>query len=195
MNTPLGKCLVIPFYVTHKSNIIENNNIGNGQFIPRFTRVCVIKLSSTNHLSCSCGYCQRWLMPCNHICSLISNIELYTIDLFHIKWWKHFNFLYKLGKSNKDIKTRSSLHSALIESREKDFHSDNGKFKGVPLTGTPLLDHLTSMDISSNSSDDKLLRFMKKVLDMNKSNICICKNTNAHKESLLHYTPTTSFQL
>ena len=170
------------FYVTHKSNLDELNTSQNKTNIPRFARILVITKTPSNHLTCSCGYCQRWFIPCVHICSLINSIDLYTIDLFHIKWWKHFNFLYKLGESSNDIKTRMSLKSALSHTRDNDFNIDDGKYKGIPLKGTLLLNHLDSITITPHDSNDNILSYMNNVLDLNKNGLCICKHSNTYSK-------------
>ena len=103
-------------------------------------------------MSCSCGYVQRWLMPCVHICSIIKDEQYLTSDLFHIRWWKHFDYIYIKGNSSMDEKTRHSLEMSLNEVRDVHFYSHNGKYKGVPLNGTSLLAHLQMLSNDDNAS-------------------------------------------
>ena len=120
--------------------------------ITKFQRIRKVSIIEDNFMTCTCGYTQRWLMPCVHICSVIDDKKYLTAELFHIRWWKHFDYVYKKGNSSMDAKTRRSLENSLQEVRNFHFHLNNGKYKGVPLNGTELLKHLVS--ISPDNKDD-----------------------------------------
>ena len=93
-------------------------------------------------MSCTCNYPKRWLMPCVHICTVIDSCELYTADLFHLRWWKHFNYMFKKGHSKHDKLTRLSLEESVNLNRDNHFEQRDGKYKGIPLNGTTLYEAL-----------------------------------------------------
>ena len=74
----------------------------------RFNRERKVTITNEFFLTCSCHYTQRWLMPCKHICFVIESPHLYTEDLFHLRWWTFFEYIYKRGSSSMDEKTRTS---------------------------------------------------------------------------------------
>ena len=57
---------------------LDNNEV------KKFDRVCKVLIDSEGYMSCSCGYVQRMLMPCRHICAVISNPAYYTPSMFHV---------------------------------------------------------------------------------------------------------------
>ena len=79
------------------SNKERNEGLENNPYKPitKFQRVREVSITNDNFMTCSCGYIQRWLMPCMHICSIISDKKYLTADLFHIRWWKYFDYIYK----------------------------------------------------------------------------------------------------
>ena len=111
---------------------------------PTFVRVREVSITPDNFMTCSCKYTQRWLMPCTHMCCIINDRELYTPDLFHIRWWKHYNFLYKNSNHSSQVNASNTLKESLINIRDNHYHPSNGKYKGVPLSGSKFLDHHNS---------------------------------------------------
>ena len=108
----------------------------------KFVRLREVSLSQDNFMSCTCNYPKRWLMPCVHICTVIDSCELYTADLFHLRWWKHFNYMFKKGHSKHDKLTRLSLEESVNLNRDNHFEQRDGKYKGIPLNGTTLYEAL-----------------------------------------------------
>ena len=70
--------------------------------ILKFVRVRIVSIDNDNFLSCSCGYVQRMLMPCSHVCCVLEKKQFYIPSLFHIRWYKDFNYYYQrdFGKKN-----------------------------------------------------------------------------------------------
>ena len=156
------------WYVVHNKYLTPSNN-GKENYTnkqTRFTRIRIVHLTSTNHLTCDCGYPKRMLMPCVHICCIIGDMKYYTIELFNLKWWKHFNYLYKLDSSNYVKETTVSLEEALKETRINDFDNHTGKYHGVPLNGTTLLDKLINDYVIDNIDEDTDLRLMQSIVNM-----------------------------
>ena len=43
-------------------------------------------------------------MPCTHIYCVLDDINYIQPDLFHIRWWKHFNYMFRVSDDyNYDI--------------------------------------------------------------------------------------------
>ena len=102
-------------------------------------------------------------MPCKHICCVIESSDFYTEDLFHIRWWKHFEYIFKKGSSSRDEKTRQSLHESLNYIRSNNYCSISGKYKGIPVTGTSLLQKLHNMMDDSNILSDEIQLSMESI--------------------------------
>ena len=117
-------------------------------------------------------------MPCVHICSVISDKKYLTAELFHIRWWKHFDCVYKRGNSSMDSKSRHSLENSLKEVRRFYFHSNNGKYKGVPLNGTELLRHLLSLSPDNKDNYNIELDMMLALNKMRLLNIPLKKSSS-----------------
>ena len=103
-------------------------------------------------------------MPCVHICAVIDRCELYTADLFHLRWWKHFNYMFKKGHSKHDKLTRVSLEESVKFNRENHFQERDGKYKGIPLYGTLLYEELMN-NIHHNTDENDLEYSLMKTLN------------------------------
>ena len=57
-----------------------------------YNRVHRVTLDHELNMSCNCGYIQRYLMPCPHMCLVIDNVEYLVPSMYHIKWYKIFNY-------------------------------------------------------------------------------------------------------
>ena len=131
--------------------------------ITRFNRVRKVTITPDGFITCSCKEPQRWLLPCRHICCVIGDPKFYTEDLFHIRWWKHFEYIFKKGNSSMDEKTRLSLESALKYIRENNYCSVTGKYKGVPITGTALMNYFQSNLKENDIDNDNITIIMSKI--------------------------------
>ena len=119
----------------------DNNSPHNK--VTRFVRVRIVAIVN-GFMTCSCCYDKRMLMPCVHICCVIDEISMYTPDLFHIRWWKHFYFLYKTKVSERNKSSYDHMKASLRHNREHHFSKHDGKYKGVPMKGTKFDTHLQS---------------------------------------------------
>ena len=161
---------------------IKNQNID----ITKFHRVREVSISRDKHISCSCGYTQRWYMPCVHICAVIKDMEYLTADLFHIRWWKHFDYVYKKGNSSMDAKTRHSLEYTLYKVRKDHFLESNGKYKGVPLYESDLLRYLQKLPIETLNKNDKHLDKMLALKKMKDNDEPLLKYSTSYQKYMTH---------
>ena len=72
---------------------------------------------------------QQYMAPCRHFMAVIKDPIHLTTDLFHIRWWKHYNY-YFASDMGTDIvfNVHRSLVTLQNEMFEKSFH--NGVYKG-----------------------------------------------------------------
>ena len=72
------------WYVLNKEagTIRPNDDIQNNI---KFDRVRIVLLDVNQFMSCSCGYVQRYFMPCRHICAVLKDIKYYDPAFFHIR--------------------------------------------------------------------------------------------------------------
>lgn len=61
----------------------------------RFDRVRTVTIDANQFIYCTCGYCQRFLLPCRHICAVLNDILYLEPPMFHIRWYKLFNYYYR----------------------------------------------------------------------------------------------------
>ena len=110
----------------------------------RFTRVRKVTIDKDGFMNCSCHFPSRWLLPCSHICHIIDKVEYLTPELIHIRWWKHFNYLYKNPKTNTDFGTKKAISDTLDMIRSTHYHEDTGQHKGIPMQDNMFLKGLKS---------------------------------------------------
>ena len=108
-----------------------------------YDRVRRVTLDPELNMSCSCGYIQRYLMPCPHMCAVVDHPEYMVPSMYHIKWHKIFNY-YHATSFGPTLASNvcNTLDEALKITRQNSFRS-SGKYKGVPLVGTSYLNSLT----------------------------------------------------
>ena len=78
--------------MSKKSMLRNEQNMQHGIV---FQRVRKVIIDVEGFMSCSCGYVQRMMMPCCHICSIIDNSLLYVPSMFHIRWHKSYYYYYR----------------------------------------------------------------------------------------------------
>ena len=81
------------WYVLYK-NIGKVEKMDESKDI-KYDRVRTVIIDNQGYMSCSCGYVQRMLMPCWHICAIIDKREYYIPSMFHVRWYKTFSYYYR----------------------------------------------------------------------------------------------------
>ena len=101
-----------------------------------FQRVRKVTIDTDGYMTCTCGYVQRMLMPCSHICAVIGKTEYYEPSMFHVRWYKMFNYFYRDKQQNECcLKTNDAIEELLKVTRENAYEK-NGKYKGIYVKGT-----------------------------------------------------------
>ena len=119
----------------------------------KFTRLRKVSIDSDGFMSCTCEFPSRWLLPCSHICNVIDKKEYFIPELMHIRWWKHFNYLYKNNCKEKKGTSQDKLYETLEMVRSTHFCSQTGKYKGVPLQHNKFLYDVVNKPFISESMD------------------------------------------
>ena len=96
----------------------------------KFDRVHTVKLDKDQFMICSCGYMKQYLAPCRHFMAVLDDRKYLTPDLFHIRWWKHFNYYFASGE-NSSIASTTSEKLKEIQNKMNDTLFDyKGNYRG-----------------------------------------------------------------
>lgn len=158
--------------IIHRSCIHSNEDKECNNAPTKFSRVRTVTIHD-GYISCSCGFVQRWLMPCAHIYCILDKIENVTPSLFHIRWWKHFNYLYHCNSDANHSSTSDTLRSALSHTRENHYHLSSGKYKGCPIDSNLVLHRLNNTDVFT----DDVLKTIDGIKRMNTQGVSLVKHT------------------
>lgn len=134
----------------------------------RFDRVRHVCIDREGYMSCTCGYVQRNLMPCVHICAVLGRKEYYLPSMFHVRWFKSFNYYY-CQKFATDIAPATSVAVAklLDTTRASQYHDATGMYKGVDMTNNPFVTNLEVFNKmqASDASNDPVLSYMRHIIE------------------------------
>ena len=90
----------------------------------RFVRVRKVRVVNNKFMTCSCGYVQRYLAPCHHIMAVLSEKEYIIPSLFHLRWFKHFNYYFGDEFCTNEMTDVHDSMYRLYNKSHKDFFSD-----------------------------------------------------------------------
>lgn len=130
---------------------------------PKYCRVYIVTIYSCGHMNCSCGYVQDYLGPCIHIMKVLNKIDNLVPSLFHIRWWKQYNYYFgsKFGNSQKLEKMHKCMRDLGNEIAEQSFDA-NGKFKGCFIGNSPFGNEIHSLEVDKTSDIYNLMMMIQK---------------------------------
>ena len=99
-------------------------------------------------MSCSCGYVQRFLLPCRHICAVLDYIEYYEPSLFHIRWHKDFNYHHGNSLSRNIARNTDTVLRELLVYTRANHYTQSGKYKGIPMMDSEFMKNLPPFSMS-----------------------------------------------
>jgi len=144
------------WYVISKRTIddylseVKSPNVGLKNDHTKFDRVHIVSVDIEGFMNCTCGYVHEFLAPCRHLMAVLDNIEYLVPSLFHIRWWKHFNYFFG---SSYAMEEHGPMHDKLVAMHnllhEKAFDSSM-VFRGCCVLGTGFLDEDRSIDNESS---------------------------------------------
>ena len=131
--------------------------------IPVFERIRCVCWNSDGSLTCSCGYTDRWGMPCRHISHVVQyytkNQCCFTHHDVDIRWWNIYAKVMAVSETNLMGIEERSIYERLRKIRDGQqgrypiIQADNMcEFPNVQYKcGTNSLEKFTAMDIISAS--------------------------------------------
>ena len=154
------------WFVLNKAAGTMPMNTDNASKI-KFDRVRTVLIDANQFMTCSCGYIQRFLLPCCHVCAVLKDLRYYEPSLFHIRWHKSFNYYYGNGFASKIApETNTAINDMLNETRSNHYR-DSGKYKGVPLSNSTFLRELPEFiheRIDKDINQHAIIDLMKSIL-------------------------------
>ena len=166
------RCVSFNKWLVVDSNLFNDNyhqEVNPDSFIDpiKFMRVREVTITDDSFMNCTCSYHLRYLMPCVHMCCVIEDKNNYVPELFHIRWWKHFHYFYKNNVNDSNKSTVENTELALENIRSNHFSKIDGKYKGVPLYGTPFGEQIISKNgFVSTILNDNVTCAMKAIVKM-----------------------------
>ena len=151
--------------VIHTSSLINcNTQKVHSEPSTKFCRVRKVQIKG-DFITCSCGHVQRWLMPCVHIYAVLDKQELVLPSMFHLHWWKHFNYLFKNTSKDNNESVQLKLHESLKHVRMNHFDkNNNNQYIGCPIHDNILL-KTKIYEISELPTEDETLLKMLAIRD------------------------------
>jgi hypothetical protein len=130
--------------------------------IPNFIRVRLIRMDEHGFLNCSCGKTGEYLLPCQHICSVVKEDKYFTPDMFHVRWHKHFCYVHGNSFGKGILPEEIEVIRDLFQDIRTNHYDSNGLYKGVPMKKNGFLSSLPPF--TGKDEKDKKLKFMEYVL-------------------------------
>jgi hypothetical protein len=133
------------------------------KYHPKYARVYIITLDCCGHMSCTCGYVQEYLAPCIHIMRVLNKIENLVPSLFHIRWWKQYNYYFgsKIANESRLEKMHKCMKDLANEISQQSY-DENGKFRGCFIGNCKFAKSIDSLEVDTVSDVYKLMMRIKK---------------------------------
>ena len=144
------------WYVMYKSHLCNGKMTGHIGL--SFKRLRIVTLHDAGYMSCSCGYVQRMMMPCSHICSLMQDAKEYIPTMFHIRWHKLFSYYFRNQNINKSCQTTRDAVENLLAITKETCYDNGGKFRGIYVHESGFHDRIVKSTIVKDTVYDQLVQ-------------------------------------
>ena len=123
-------------------------------------------------------------MPCVHICCVINNKYHYTAELFHLRWWKFYQYLYQGDiKTNKNANRKANMQLSLSHTCNNHYDNSSGTYKGVPINGSCFKEQTNStLNQSLHIVNDSYMKTMQSIMNMEFDNKPLIKGSLSYSE-------------
>ena len=111
-----------------------------------YDRVRIVSIDSDGFMSCSCGKVQMYLMPCQHICAIISLKKYYVPSMFHIRWHKLYNYYHGNSFGVKLATHITGTIDNIVCWTRNNCYRQSGSYKGVYVKDTEFFSELTEFN-------------------------------------------------
>ena len=117
---------------------------------PRYEHLRTVTVDADGYMSCTCGHVNQYMAPCIHIMAILDDQRYITADLFHLRWWKVYNY-YFLTEHGRNL--TPGIHASLLEALKIQSESSfdyRGVYRGCNLAGNGFLE--TVLELSDSES-------------------------------------------
>ena len=105
----------------------------------KFVRVRRVRIVHNKYITCTCGYVQNYLSPCHHIMNVLWERRFVLPSLFHIRWYKHFNYYFGDEFCSNQMKDFHASMKDLYNKCHDECYDENGRYMGCNITGNPFV--------------------------------------------------------
>ena len=142
-----------------------------------YDRVRIVSIDCEGFMSCSCGYVQMYLMPCRHICAVIDDKQLYVPSMFHIIWYKLYNY-YHGNTFGIKLATHSTvtLSNIVCWTRDNCFR-ESGSYKGVYVRDSLFFKQLPCFTSLKSDISNLVPNLMTTIINKNNRGYAVLKDS------------------
>lgn len=143
---------------------------GTSQFDSResgtllYDRVRHVVIDSDGFMSCSCGKVQMYLMPCQHICAIISQKKYYVPSMFHIRWHKMYNYYHGNSFGNGLATHSMRTIDNIVTWTKENCYRQSGSYKGVYVQESDFFKDLLDFNSLKRNGDILVYNLMNKIV-------------------------------
>ena len=152
------------WYVMHESYLSMDPTIKHKGLC--YKRVRKVTIDAEGYMSCSCGYVQRMMMPCSHICCLFQSIEEYHPTMFHIRWHKLFLYYYRNPSIVSTCKDTCAAIEKIFDVTREYAYDNNGKYKGIYVIKSLFGKRIQEDVCDKDSVFDRMVEVYNQILTM-----------------------------
>ncbi len=129
-------------WLCYRKSILDEDSEKLMSSHPKYEHLRTVTIDCDGYMSCTCGHVHQYMAPCIHIMAILDNKKFVTPALFHLRWWKVYNY-YFLTDHGRSL--TPEIHRCLLEGlklqNEKSF-DDSGVYRGCDITGNGFLDSI-----------------------------------------------------
>ena len=130
-----------------------------------YDRVRIVSIDSDGFMSCSCGKVQMYLMPCQHICAIISLKKYYVPSMFHIRWHKLYNYYHGNSFGVKLATHITGTIDNIVCWTRNNCYRQSGSYKGVYIKDTEFFKELKEFNTLKSDSNNLVYNLMTKIVN------------------------------
>ena len=130
-----------------------------------YDRVRHVGIDCNGFMSCSCGKVQMYLMPCQHICAIISQKKYYVPSMFHIRWHKLYNYYHGNSFGVKLATNSTDTIDKIVSWTNSNCYRESGSYKGVYVKDSKFFNELLQFDSLKSNNEILVYNLMTKIVN------------------------------
>ena len=139
----------------HESNRDSCTNMATDAF----DRVRKITIYANGFMIFSCGNVHRYIGPCKHIMAVLDDEKYVIADLFHICWWKVYNYYYHYAFAAKEIPDLHDKLDKAFKITQSSCYNSAGTYCGYNVYNTGFMD--TPFEKEENGKEYKIIKALQ----------------------------------